>query len=148
VKSPLRHPPLAPPSFLGKGAGGVGLLFLLSLLAFGRPAQADPPHVLVVAVHGTLWPGTATFVRRQLDVAYAQGASGVILDIDTTGGSEAAANDIKQSVIDHAGSLPVAAFVHDRALGPGALIAVVCKTLALSPGASLGGAGGVPQSDL
>ncbi len=148
VKSPLRHPPLSPPSLGGKGAGGLGLFLLLALLAFGRPAQADPPHVLVVAVHGTLWPGTATFVRRQLDVAYAQGASGVILDIDTTGGSEAAANDIKQSVIDHAGSLPVAAFVHDRALGPGALIAVVCKTLALSPGASLGGAGGVSKSDL
>ena len=41
-------------------------------------------------------------------------------------------------ILDHATAFPIAAFVHDHALGPGSLIAVACKTLALSPGASLG----------
>ncbi len=112
--------------------------FLLLLLTL--PGRADPPRVVVVAIHGTVWPGTATFVRQQLDTAYRQGAAGVILDLDTTGGSPAAAQDIKQAVLDHASAFPIAAFVHDRALGPGSLIAVACKTIAFSPGASLGDA--------
>ena len=114
------------------------LVFLLLLVA---PAgHADPPRVVVINVHGTIWPGTATFVRRQLDLAYQQGAAGVILDLDTTGGSPAAAADIKQAILDHQAAFPIAAFVHDHATGPGSLIAVACKTLALSPGASLGDA--------
>ena len=114
------------------------LVFLLLLVA---PAgHADPPRVVVINVHGTVWPGTATFVRRQLDLAYQQGAAGVILDLDTTGGSPAAAADIKQAILDHQAAFPIAAFVHDHATGPGSLIAVACKTLALSPGASLGDA--------
>jgi len=112
--------------------------FLLLLLTL--PGRADPPRVVVVAIHGMVWPGTATFVRQQLDTAYRQGAAGVILDLDTTGGSPAAAQDIKQAVLDHASAFPIAAFVHDRALGPGSLIAVACKTVAFSPGASLGDA--------
>ena len=114
------------------------LVFLLLLVA---PAgHADPPRVVVINVHGTIWPGTATFVRRQLDAAYQQGAAGVILDLDTTGGSSAAAADVKQAILDHQTAFPIAAFVHDHATGPGSLIAVACKTLALSPGASLGDA--------
>lgn len=93
---------------------------------------------MVIAIHGSVWPGTAVFVKKQLDTAYQQGAAGVILDLDTTQGSTSAAEDIKQAVMDHAASLPIAAYVHDKALGPGSLIAVACKTLAMSPGASLG----------
>ena len=115
-------------------------LFVLLLLLAGSAGHADPPRVVVVTIHGTIWPGTATFVRKQLDLAYQQGAAGVLLDLDTTGGSPVAAGDIKQAVLAHASAFPIAAFVHDHALGPGSLIAVACKTLALSPGASLGNA--------
>ncbi len=123
-------------------------LAILCLLCFAPPAQAAPPRVVVVQVHGNVWPGTAAFVKQQLDAAYQDGAAGVILDLDTRGGSAAAADEIKQAILDHAGAFPIAAFVHDHALGPGALIAVACKTLALAPGASLGAAAGVSQSDL
>lgn len=111
---------------------------LLGFLMVLRPAHAAPPRVVVINLHGAIWPGTATFVQKQLDAAYQTGAAGVIFDLDTTQGSQSAAEDIKQSILNHAGSLPIAAYVHDRALGPGSLIAVACKTLALSPGASLG----------
>lgn len=122
-------------------------LLALLLLLCASAGRADPPRVVVVNIHGTVWPGTATFVRRQLDTAYQQGAAAVILDLDTTSGSPAAAEDIKQAILDHAGAFPIAAFVHDHALGPGSLIAVACKTLALSPGASLGNAPGGSKSE-
>ena len=127
------------------------LLILLLSPAFltlaGLPVQAAPPQVYVVSIHGTVWPGTAVFVRKQLDTAYQQGAAGVILDLDTTGGSEAAAVDIKQAVLNHAAAYPIAAFVHDHATGPGSLIAISCKTLAFAPGGSLGDADGGAKSD-
>ncbi len=116
------------------------ICLLVSLLVFSRPAAAAPPKVIVVNIHGTIWPGTAAFVAKQLDAAYQDGAAGVILDLDTTGGSVTAAEAIKQAVLAHASAFPIAAFVHDRALGPGSLIAVACKTLAFAPGASLGDA--------
>ncbi len=112
------------------------LLLLLCLL----PAHAAPPLVSVISVHGTVWPGTAVFVKDQLDAAYRQGAAGVILDLDTTGGSPAAANEIKQTILDHSPAFPIAAFIHDRAIGPGSLIAVACKTIAFAPGGTLGAA--------
>ena len=118
----------------------LSVLFIFLLLLAASAGRADPPRVVVINIHGTIWPGTATFVRRQLDTAYQQGAAGVILDLDTTSGSPGAAGDIKQAILDHQAAFPIAAFVHDHATGPGSLIAVACKTLALSPGASLGDA--------
>ncbi len=123
------------------GRGGLWRLAAFLLLALaGQSLHAGPPKVVVINIHGSVWPGTATFVKQQLDAAYQQGAAGVILDLDTTQGSPAAAEEIKQAIMDHAASLPIAAYVHDRALGPGSLIALSCKTLALAPGASLGNA--------
>lgn len=116
------------------------LLIFLAISLLGNQAQAAPAKVVIINLHGAIWPGTATFVKKQLDLAYQSGAAGVILDLDTTQGSQPAAEEIKQAVIDHSGSLPIAAYVHDHALGPGSLIAIACKTLAFSPGASLGSA--------
>ena len=127
---------------------GGGAILCLLLLFFTVPfARAAPPQVDVIGIHGTLWPGTATFVRAQLDRAYQQGAAGVILDLDTTGGSEAAAVSIKQTIFDHASAYPIAAFVHDHATGPGSLIAISCKTLVFAPGGALGGADGGAKTE-
>ena len=124
-----------------------GAILLLLLLFLAAPVYAAPPQVSVISIHGTIWPGTAVFVKKQLDAAYQTGAAGVILDLDTTGGSPAAANEIKQAILDHAAAFPIAAFVHDRAIGPGSLIAVACKTIAFAPGGTLGGAEGGIKAD-
>lgn len=124
----------------------LALCILLSGLLIARPAPAAP-RVVVINIHGTLWPGTATFVRAQLDQAYKAGAAGVILDLDTASGSETAAEEIKQAIGEHDGAFPIAAFVHDRALGPGSLVAIACKPLAMTPGGSLGEASGLSKGD-
>ncbi len=129
------------------------LSFLFALLALclmpGLKTQADTPRVVVVDVHGTLWPGMATYVASQIDQAWKGGAAGIILDLNTAGGSANAAGIITTAMESRARSLPIAAYVHDRALGAGTLVAIACKTLALSPAASLGAAGeGVSKTDL
>ena len=130
-------------SLTGPSRWPILVLLLAAVFGFLRvtlPAHADTPKVTVIDVHGAVWPSTATFVTQQIDAAWKAGAAGVILDIDTTRGSEDAAEAIKSVIVSRSRDLPIAAYVHDRALGPGSLIAVACKTLALSPGASLGGA--------
>lgn len=118
----------------------LSFLVLLLLLGAALSGRAAVPKVYVIDIHGTVWPGTATFVTEQINEAWKAGAAGVILDMDTTRGTEDAAVAIKTVVVARSRDLPIAAYVHDRALGPGSLIAVACKTLAMSPSASLGGA--------
>lgn len=124
-------------------------LLLFACLIPNPGARAETPRVVVIDVHGTLWPGMATYVAGQIEQAWKSGAAGVVLDMDTTRGSTDAAETIKTVVEGRARSLPIAAYVHDRALGAGSLVAVACKTLALSPSASLGGAvSGLSKSEL
>lgn len=124
-------------------------LALLLCLLPGLGARADAPRVVVIDVHGTLWPGMASYVAGQINQAWRGGAAGIILDLDTTRGSADAAETIKTAVVSRSRSLPIAAYVHDRALGAGSLVAIACKTLALSPAASLGGdAAGPSKADL
>ena len=120
---------------------------LLGLLAVASPALAAP-KVYVIDIHGAVWPGVAKFVTTQINDAWKAGASGIILDLDTTRGTNDAAVQIKAAILARAGDLPIAAYVHDHATGPGSLIAVSCKTLAMSPGASLGAAPDGLKSDL
>ena len=117
------------------------LLVLLGLLTV-TACRAASPRVVVIELHGPVWPSTATFVAEQINAAWQSGADGLILDLDTTHGSASAAAQIKTRRPRASLPLPVgiAAYVHDQALGPGSLIAVACKTLAMAPGGALGGA--------
>jgi len=112
------------------------LLFLLIPLT----AYAQVTHVSVIEIHGSVDGAKADFVSEQLNQAWRTGASGVIIDLDTNSGSDDAAIRIKSAVL--ASSLPVAAYVHDHAIGPGSLIVVACKTIAMAPAATLGNAVG------
>lgn len=113
---------------------------LLLVVLLGLTARAPAAPVTVIDVHGALWPGQVKFVTQQMDKAWQSGAAGIIVDLDTTRGSNEAADTLKAAILTRSRDLPIAAYVHDRALGPGSLVAVACKTLAMSPGASLGNA--------
>ncbi len=119
----------------------LALLLAMAALALlmGR-SQADAPKVSVIDVHGSLSSPVAGWVTRQMDAAWKAGAAGIILDINSDGGSMDAAKQVEADVLTRTADLPVAAYVHTEALGPASLIAVACKTLAMAPGASLGGA--------
>jgi membrane-bound serine protease (ClpP class) len=129
----------------------IALLVLVSVCA--TRASADPAKVYVIDVHGTVWPGQATFVINNLDQAAAQGASAVILDVDTFGGLAASAVDIKDALVRHDKDYTEVAYVDNRALSSGSLISLSCKYIAMSPAATLGsaqphpGGGGDPDPE-
>ncbi|MGO8671875.1 MAG: NfeD family protein [Capsulimonadaceae bacterium] len=118
---------------------------LILLCLCMAPAWGQGQKVAVVEMHGAITSDLASFVAEQLDLAWQAGYAGVILDIDTTDGSDEAAEAIKSTVLGHSGDLTIAAYVHDHATGPGSLIPVACKTVVMTPGASLGGNPNAPD---
>lgn len=128
--------------------GRLGLLLIL-LGASGAAACAAGP-VYVVKVIGEVWPGQARFVRESLEVARAKNASLIVLEINTFGGRVDAATQIKDAIQDQ--SIPTVAWVHNRAISAGALIALSAQKIAVAPGSTIGAAaprtfGGEPVSD-
>ncbi len=137
------------------------LLIVLAANTKVPSAQASPPttigtpKVVVIDVHGTVWPGQAKFVINSLDQAAKDGASAVILDVDTFGGFAMSATEVKDAIFRHDRDFTTVGYVHDRALSSGSLITLSCKYIAMAPGGVLGSAqphpdmnGGSPDPEL
>jgi membrane-bound serine protease (ClpP class) len=125
-------------------AFSTGFWAALGLLAFsfflpGVPALASPT-VYVIDVHGPVAPWQATFVENKLDEAARNGASAVILDVDTFGGLAQSAVDMKNAIMSHDRDFVTVGYVHDTAFSSGSLITLSCKNIAMTPEASLGSA--------
>jgi membrane-bound serine protease (ClpP class) len=116
------------------------LAALIALLFLTTFARADAPRVVVIDLHGSLSSVRADWADSQIDAARKSGASGVILDFDSTSGSMDAAKQLERYVLAHSADIPIAGYVHTEARGPASLVAIACKPLAMAPGGSLGGA--------
>ena len=109
--------------------------------AAASSATGTPPQrVLVIPVRGNIEPGLARFVMRGLAQAQRERAA-VLLEISTFGGRVDGATEIR-GAIDAAvdAGVPLAAWVPDRAISAGALIAIAAPALYMAPDATLGAA--------
>ena len=100
--------------------------------------QDPPPAVLVVAIDGTIDLGLAPLVARSLRAAEDAGAAAVLLDINTFGGRVDAAVAIRDALL--ASPVRTIAFVNQRAISAGALIALACDTIVMGRAATIGAA--------
>jgi membrane-bound serine protease (ClpP class) len=126
---------------------------LIALAAAGLSvslvAQPSPPRVYVVRIDGVIDLGLAPFLARAIREAESAGAAAVLLEINTFGGRVDAAVAMRDTLL----SSPVRtiAFVNQRAISAGALIALACETLIMTTGGTIGaatpvlGGGGQPQ---
>lgn len=108
------------------------------ITAPGVFAQGAGEEVFVIPIHGPVEPGLARFVARGLEEAEAAGAALVIFDINTLGGRVDAAFELRDMIM--ASPVPTAAFVSQRALSAGALIALAGESVYMAPGATMGAA--------
>lgn len=92
--------------------------------------------VYIVPIKGTIELGLASFVERSLKEH--TNAKAFIFEIDTFGGRVDAAIKIRDSIL----SSPILtiAFIKDRAWSAGALIALACEKIIISPSGSIGAA--------
>jgi membrane-bound serine protease (ClpP class) len=107
-------------------------------------ANPDPPHdphVLVGHLNGPIGPATGIYVERLLANAKAQGATCLLLTLDTPGGLSDTMREIIQAIL--ASPVPVVTFVYPegaRAASAGALIALSAHVSAMAPGTNIGAA--------
>ena len=111
------------------------ILGVISSIAFSQAA----PRVYSVPVKGVIDLGLSGFVKRALEEAKANEASAVIFEIDTFGGRVDAVVNIG-NYIEELHPIPTFAFVKGEAWSAGALIALACESIIMSPGSSIGSA--------
>jgi membrane-bound serine protease (ClpP class) len=106
--------------------------------ARAQTATTPAPIVFVVPIHGMIDLGLAPFLSRSMREAEAVGAAAVVLDINTFGGRVDAAVAMRDTLLN--APVRTVAFVNQRAISAGALIALACETIVMVPGGTLGAA--------
>lgn len=101
-------------------------------------SQGEVAPVYVVRVSNEIDLGLAQYVARILHDANRDGASAVVLEINTSGGRLDAAMQIRQALLDS--PVRTIAFVNRNALSAGALLAIAADEVYMAPGAVMGAA--------
>ena len=107
--------------------------------AVAVPAWRQATRLAVITVHGEIDAITRSSVERRINEAAASGFNAAVLEIDTPGGDMYATLELCLFLKDRA-PLPVWAWVHTKAYSAGAIIALACRGIIVSPGAAFGDA--------
>ena len=93
---------------------------------------------LRVPISGTIDMGLPNYVNRGIEFALEDSVEYIIFDIDTFGGRVDAATKIKDVIL--ASNVKTIAFINRRAISAGALIALSCDSIFMTPGSTIGAA--------
>ncbi|MCK8825155.1 NfeD family protein [Fuchsiella alkaliacetigena] len=96
-------------------------------------------------IHGDIDLGLASFVDRGVATAEAEGASALLVSVDSFGGLVKAGTQIRDRLL--ATQLPVVVYVRGRAWSAGALIALAGDELFMERGSSIGAAEPSPDTE-
>jgi len=119
-------------------------IFLSILLLSSAFIYAQQKKVYVAYIEDEIDLGLAPYISRAISDAENSGADAIIFKINTFGGRVDAATQIKDAILDS--RILTVAFVNNRAISAGALIAISCQTIIMAPGSSIGAATVVDQT--
>jgi len=119
-------------------AVAIALFVLLGPIStsFAQTAPV-PSSAAVVVVNGRIDDYERDALMRRFDQARAAGAKTVIVEIDTYGGLVTSALDISR-YIKRQTDLHTIAFVRDKAISAGAMIAFACDEIVMQPASVMG----------
>ena len=100
--------------------------------------------VHIAYIDGEIDLGLSPYLSRVVSDAEKDNAEAIIFKINTFGGRVDAATQIKDAIIGT--DLLTIAFINNRAISAGALIALSCKKIIMVPGSSIGAATVVDQT--
>ncbi|MCJ7554285.1 MAG: nodulation protein NfeD [Ignavibacteriaceae bacterium] len=119
-------------------------IFLSILLLSSAFIYAQQKKVYIAYIEDEIDLGLAPYISRAISDAEKGGADAIIFKINTFGGRVDAATQIKDAILDS--RIPTVAFINNRAISAGALIAISCQTIIMAPGSSIGAATVVDQA--
>jgi len=117
------------------------LLLILLLLQSWLPAAAAENAIHHLSIRGAIGPASADYLIRGIESAQQQGASAVLLSIDTPGGLDRAMREMIKAVL--ASAIPVICYVEPagaRAASAGTYLLYACHIAAMTPATHLGAA--------
>lgn len=126
--------------------GALALALALAVSAGGH-ARAAAPHVDVVKFDQEVGPASAHFLTETIAGAQHDGATALVIEIDTPGGDLESMKQIVQSEL--ASATPIVSYVvpaGGRAASAGAFIALAAPVAAMAPGTRIGAASPVDSS--
>ena len=115
------------------------LLGVLALTAFPRVGRAE--HVARIIVDGTINPAVADFIGESIDRAHSEGATALIIDLDTPGGLLSSTKSIVKDILG--APLPVMVYVAPSGAGAGSagvFITLAAHVAAMASGTNIGAA--------
>jgi membrane-bound serine protease (ClpP class) len=136
-----------------KKFGLVLLLVCYETVLAGNPSESNlvsssvtnslrryPEHgvVYVIPIHDMIERALVYFIHRRLEDAQNKGAVAIIFEMKTPGGRLDATEEIVRMLLEL--NVPTYAFVNDRAISAGAIIALATDKIYMSPGALIGDA--------
>ena len=132
-------------SWFASGLSPAGWSFAgLNPVCEGAPVASKGP-IYGVYIHGNIEGGLAAYAERAIRQAREAHARAIVFSIDTFGGRVDAATEIRDLILGL--DIPTVAFIKGRAWSAGALIALACEKIVMSPGSSIGAAETIPREE-
>jgi membrane-bound serine protease (ClpP class) len=119
----------------------IKIFFLLLLISSTLLPQKK---VYVAVIEGEIDLGLAPYVRRVVSEAEKENFDAIVFKINTFGGRVDAATQIKDAIIST--DILTIAFINNRAISAGSLIALSCNKIAMVEGSSIGATTVVDQT--
>jgi membrane-bound serine protease (ClpP class) len=121
---------------------GTGLALMLMGPALGRATAAGHvPPIVSMRLDGVVDPFMADYIKGGIQAAQQEGASNVLLTMDTPGGLDSSMREIVQAI--STSSIPVICYTSPegaRAASAGTFIMQSCTLAAMAPGTAIGAA--------
>lgn len=118
------------------------LTVIIILFSVGISGQGK--KVYFGTIEGDIDLGLSPYISRLVSEAEKANADAIVFKINTFGGRVDAATQIKDAIIGS--NVKTIAFINNRAISAGALIALSCRNIAMVPGSSIGAATVVDQT--
>ncbi len=118
-----------------------GALVFSFCVALAAALPAAAAHVNVIRVAGSINPASSDYIQNAIEASEADGATALLIELDTPGGLLASTKDIIQAILN--ARVPVIVFVSPRgawAASAGTFITLAAHVAAMAPGTSIGAA--------